>query len=87
MHQPALIAAQAAELAVFMPEVIAQRRQFGTVEPHLMWWTVAKIAGVEMLLAKCGLGKVNAGIATIWLITEAEASHAISIGSAGALDP
>lgn len=46
-----------------------------------------KLFGKDIVLVKCGIGKVNAGAITLGLIDRFSATHIINTGIAGALHP
>ena len=51
-----------------------------------MIFTEGKLGGNEAVIAKCGMGKVNAGVCTQILIDTFGATHIINTGVAGALN-
>ena len=51
-----------------------------------MIFTEGKLGGNEAVIAKCGMGKVNAGVCTQILIDTFGAPHIINTGVAGALN-
>ena len=46
-----------------------------------------RLAGTDIVIARCGMGKVNAGICAQLLISRFGATHIINTGFAGALSP
>lgn len=52
-----------------------------------MVYTVGKLGGHDVVVVKCGMGKVNAGICAQTMIQSFNAKRIINAGVAGALDP
>jgi len=52
-----------------------------------MCFRSGRLAGTDIVIARCGMGKVNAGICAQLLISRFGATHIINTGFAGALSP
>lgn len=52
-----------------------------------MFFCSGTLGGKRVVIVKCGMGKVNAGICTQLLISRYNATHIINTGFAGALSP
>ncbi|HBY97251.1 MAG TPA: hypothetical protein DEP84_25485, partial [Chloroflexi bacterium] len=78
-------------VAAVSGELAALREVFTATVPrtHLGWASFdrGEIAGQETGLLKCGVGKVNAAMATVQAIASYRPEAILTIGSAGALIP